>query len=119
MAKMAVKFVVGINGDRVEVKITDESGEALHTHAYSYGYNASYNRRLAAWAQADVENAKKYNWKTPYILKPFIGDILKDLAETYYVGNDDIEYSGYYVFAEREATPEEVQKQVDKIRAEM
>jgi hypothetical protein len=115
---MKVRFISGINGDRVEVKITDGT-QKLYTHAYSYGYNASHNRMFAAMAQADVENAKKYNWKTPYILKPFIGDILKDLAETYYIGNEDIEYSGYYVFAGREATPEEVQKQVDKIAKEM
>ena len=119
MSKMAVRFVAGMNGDRVEVKITDESGEALHTHAYMYGYNASYNRRFAKFAEEDVANAIKYKWKTPYILKPFIGDILQDLKTTYGIKESAIEYSGYCTMTGRAETPAEVQCHIDKIRAEM
>ena len=119
MAKrMYVHFVVGLNGDRVEVTIKGDAVEVFK-HGYAYGYNASYNRQFARLAEVEYENAIKYKWKGPRILKPFIGDILKDLIETHYIGNDDIEYSGYYVLAGRAATPEEVQKWVDKIADEV
>lgn len=118
MAKMSVRFVVGMNGDRVQVKI-QEGDQYIFQEDYSYGYNASYNRMFANLATEDHENAIKYGWRGIYPLKPFIGDILKDLIETHYIDSDDIEYSGYYVFAGREATPEEVQRKIDKIADEV
>lgn len=118
MAKMSVRFIVGLNGDRVQVKIS-EGDKCIFEEDYSYGYNASYNRMFAEIAAKDHEDAIKYGWRSIYPLKPFIGDILKDLIETHYIGNDDIEYSGYYVLAGREATPEEVQKKVDAIADEV
>lgn len=118
MAKMLVRFIVGLNGDRVQVKIS-EGDQCIFEEDYSYGYNASYNRMFAEIAAKDHEDAIKYGWRGIYPLKPFIGDILKDLIETHYISNDDIEYSGYYVLAGREATPEEVQKTVDKIADEV
>ena len=119
MAKrMYVHFVIGLNGDRVEVRIQEDAVEVFK-QSYAYGYNASYNRKFARLAELEREDAIKYNWKGVYILKPFIGDILNDLIETYYIGNDDIEYSGYYVFAGRAATPVEVQKLVDAIADEV
>lgn len=119
MATMKVRFVSGISGDRVDVTIKDGE-QVLHNQTYSYGDNASYSRMNADIAASQYAQAQKYGWTNPYYcLKPFIGDILKDLIETHYIGNDDIEYSGYYVFADREATPEEVQRIVDKIADEV
>lgn len=119
MAKrMYVHFVAGLNGDRVEVTIKEDAVEVFK-HSYAYGYNASRNRQFARLAEAEYEDAIKYKWKGPHILKPFIGDILKDLIETYYIGNDDIEYSGYYVLGGCAAPPEEVQRWVDKIADEV
>ena len=119
MAKrMYVHFVAGLNGDRVEVTIKEDAVEVFK-HSYAYGYNASRNRQFARLAEAEYEDAIKYKWKGPHILKPFIGDILKDLIETHYIGNDDIEYSGYYVLGGCAAPPEAVQRWVDEIADEV
>lgn len=118
MKKMTVRFIVGMSGDRVQVKI-QEGDQYIFQEDYSYGYNASYNRFFADLAAEDHENAIKYGWRGIYPLKPFIGDILKDLIEDNFIGNDDIEYSGYYVLAGREMTAEEVQEKVDKIADEV
>ena len=119
MATMKVRFVSGIGGDKVEVTVKDGE-QVLHSQTYSYGDNASYNRLNAEIAASQYARAQKNGWTSRYYcLKPFIGDILKDLIETHYIGNDDIEYSGYYVFANREATPEEGQHLVDKIADEV
>ena len=118
MAKMSVRFIVGLNGDRVQVKISEDD-KCIFQEDYSYGYNASYNRMFAEIAAKDHEDAIKYGWRSIYSLKPFKKKKKKELIETYYIGNDDIEYSGYYVLAGREATPEEVQKKVDAIADEV
>ena len=104
MATMKVRFVSGIGGDKVEVTVKDGE-QVLHNQTYSYGDNASYNRLNAEIAASQYARAQKNGWTSRYYcLKPFIGDI---------------EYSGYYVFANREATPEEVQHLVDKIADEV
>ena len=98
--KMKVRFVSGISGDGVRVRVL-EGEKVVFQKEYAYGYNASYSR----------------DWETAE--KPFIGEILRVLIEDHLIGNDDIEYSGHYVFAGREMTPEEVQKLVDKIADEV
>ena len=119
MATMSVRFIEGISRDKVEVVIKDGQ-QVLHNQTYSYGYDASYNRANADIATRKHEEAKKYGWTSPYYcLKPFIGDILKDLIETYYIGNQDIEYTGYNVFANRALTSEEIKEIVDKIAEEV
>lgn len=119
MAKMDVRFISGINSDRVEAKIFTEDG-TIDKKEFIYGLNASYNRKNAEYAQHDYENALKYGWDIGlwHMPKPFVGDLLHDLIETYYVGNEDITYSGYMVYPQRDMTPEEVQKRVDEIAEE-
>ena len=104
-----VKYIVGINGSRVEVKIYDDE-EVIEKKEYMYGYNASYCRRHAKYAEEDYEKAKKYNWGPRYCLKPYIGDLLVELFAKYDLTKEEVEYSGYYVFPKREATDEEVEK---------
>ncbi len=117
MAKMNVHFICGISGDRVVVTIVN--GEKTITDEYIYGVNASRNREIAEYAQKDYEDSIKYKWKSGYHCpKPFIGDILHDLIETYYIGNDDIIYSGYFVLSDRSMTEAEVQRIVDRIAEE-
>ena len=111
MATMKVCFITGMSGDRVKVTIPDAFREE-----YAYGYNVSYSRLNARMAQIDHENAIKYGWKNPYPLKPFIGDILKELQETYKV--DKVEYEGFCVFANEELTEEEVQSILKRIELE-
>lgn len=115
-----VEYIAGISGDRVKVTVFDE-GKLIRTEEYCYGYNASYNRRFAKYAEDDVEKAKKYNWKYGYRyhLKPYIGDLLTNLFTEYGLTKDDVEYSGRYVFAEREATPEEVEEMKKGLYAEL
>lgn len=118
MNKMKVRFVNGINSDRVEVKIF-HGAEPVFTTAYTYGYNASYNRKFARLAQEDHDNAIKYKWKGAHILKPFIGDILQDLAAQYKIPKSDIYYSGSCIMENRELTQIEVQVMLDRIKKEM
>lgn len=102
MSLMKVHFVSGISGDRVEVSIFKEDNtKPVFKESYAYGYNAAYCR--------DFANEKCL----------FIGDILRDLVETYYIGNGEIEYSGYLVFPQRDMREDEVQRLVDKILEEV
>lgn len=111
MMTMKVHFIVGINGDRVEVSIDD-----VFSQEYAYGYNVSHNRAFARIAEKDVENAKKYGWKSSYCLKPFIGDVLDEIKEKY--KPEKIEYSGYYVFSNQPMTDDEVRKKIERIELE-
>ncbi len=108
---MNVHFIVGINGDRVKVSVDD-----VFSQEYAYGYNVSHNRMFARIAEKDVEDAKKYGWKSSYCLKPFIGDVLDEIKEKY--KPEKIEYSGYYVFAGRAMTDDEARKSVERIELE-
>lgn len=119
MAKMKVNFVNGVSADNVYVQIFDDAGGQILQEEYSYGYNASRTRVFENIARRDHDNAEKYGWSNYYPLKPFIGDILRDLIETYYIGNDDIEYGGYLIYSGRPMTKEEVQKMVDAIAEEV
>lgn len=101
MSKMNIKYIMGLNSDRVEVKIYDNEN-SIFEQTYYLGYDSSSCRRYAEYAKQDYENAKKYGWKTTYCLKPYIGDIIMDLVETHYINNEDIDYSGYNVFAQKE-----------------
>lgn len=117
MLKMMIKFVVGINGDRVEVQILNDN-DIVFQHTYAYGYNASYNRDFANIAAKDYEDAIKYKWTGSYPLKPFIGDIFATLIDAYKIEYQNIECSGYYVFAGRAATKEEITHMINKIKQE-
>ena len=119
MAKMKVNFINGTSADNVYVQIFDDAGGQILQEEYSYGYNASRTRVFEDIARRDHDRAEKYGWSNYYPLKPFIGDILKDLIETYYIGNDDIEYGGYLIYAGRPMTKEEIQKTVDAIVEEV
>ena len=102
-----VRYIGGVNGDRVEVKVFNENNEVIRKETFSYGYNASYCRSHAACAEKDYNDSIKYNW-TGYRLKPYIGDLLTGLFKEYEKTKEEVKYSGYYVFSNREATEEEV-----------
>lgn len=108
---MKICFITGMGGDRVKVTIPD-----VFREDYAYGHNASYNRANARSAEVDHNNAIKYGWQRPYPLKPFIGDILKELEERY--KPDSIEYTGFCVFANEELTEEEIQSILKGIELE-
>lgn len=111
MIIMEVCFITGINGDRVKITIPNTFQEE-----YIYGYNASYNRLNAQMAQVDHENAIKYGWQRTYLLKPFIGDILKELKETYKVNK--IKYEGFCIFTNKKLDEKEIQCILKEIELE-
>lgn len=111
MAKIHIHFISGICDDRVKITIND-----LLVLEYAYGYNASYNREFAKYAEQDIESAKKYDWKGTYTSKPFIGDILDELMEKYQP--DEIVYSGHCVFPQRKMTGKEIQEKIARIEKE-
>lgn len=114
-----IRFIAGINGDRVDVKITDNE-ETVFSETYAYGYTASYNKENARYAEKDYENSIKYGWiSIGHCPKPYIGDILTELLAKYNMTKDDAKYSGYYVFPDREATKEEVKKIIERLYAEV
>ena len=119
MAKMKVNFISGISGDSVVIKIFDDFDKnILFQERYYYGENASCNRKFEEIARRNHEQSEKYGWTNTYPLKPFIGDIIRDLIEAYYIENN-IEYTGYNVFTNKELTTEEIQKIVDAIAEEL
>jgi len=116
--KAYVNFISGISGDRVEVKIYNED-KLIKEEIYSYGYNASYNRSIAEYARQEYEKSIKYNWEYPRKLQPYIGDLLVELFNKYGMTKEEAEYSGYYVFPQREATKDEVKEIIESLYKEL
>ena len=114
--KLLVRFICGINGDRVEATVINPKDELLKKELI-YGVNVSNSRKNAAYSLQECQDAVKYNWSTPRVYKPFIGEVLMDIVETHFI--NDIVYSGYYVFSDKEMTKDEVQKRVDAILKEL
>lgn len=115
--KMLVRFICGINGDRVEVKVVNSENIVLLDKELIYGVNVSNSRKDAIYSLQECQDAIKYNWSTPRVYRPFIGEVLMDIVETYFINN--IIYSGYYVFSNREMTKDEVEQIVNNIIKEV
>lgn len=111
--KLKLHYIAGINGDRLEITYND----IKINHAF--GYTCSSSRENEKYAEEDHFNAIKYGWKTFYPLKPYIGDIVKDIVEENYIEAKDIEYSGYNVFCGRALTKEEVDSVFEKLFSEV
>ena len=115
--KMLVRFICGINGDRVEVKVVNSENIVLLDKELIYGVNVSNSRKDAIYSLQECQDAIKYNWSTPRVYRPFIGEVLMDIVETYFINN--IIYSGYFVFSNREMTKDEVEQIVNNIIKEV
>ena len=111
--KLKLHYIEGINGNRLEVSYGNVT---LH---HAFGFTCSSTRENAKYAEKDHLDSIKYKWTTCHPLKPYIGDILKDFVETNYIDAEDIEYSGYNVFAGREMTKEEVKETFDRLFSEI
>lgn len=96
--KMHVRFICGINGDKVEATVINPKDEVLLKKELIYGVNVSNSRKNAAY-------------------KPFIGEVLMDIVETYFI--NDIVYSGYYVFSGKDMTEIEIQRRINAILKEL
>lgn len=114
-----IKYICGMNGDRVAVIISDKNGIPVAREEYAYGYNASYNRWSAEYAKQDYENSIKYNWKISRCLKPYIGDLLVDFLKKYNLKKEDAKYSAYYVFSQRYANESELNLIVESLYKEL
>ena len=99
-----IEYIVGINCDRI----------VINGKRYIFGMNCSYLKRFARYAQKDHDDAIKYGWKTPYNLKPFIGDILDAECPDWRTAP----WKGFSVFAGRDLTPEEIEKVKREIERE-
>lgn len=97
--KLLVRFICGINGDRVEATVINPKDEVLLKKELIYGVNISNSRK----------NAATY--------KPFIGEVLMNIVETYFI--NDIIYSGYYVFSDKEMTKDGIERRVNAILKEL
>ena len=96
--KLLVRFICGINGDRVEATVINPKNEVLLKKELIYGVNVSNSRKNAVY-------------------KPFIGEVLMDIVETYFI--NDITYSGYYVFSDKEMTKDDIERRVNAILKEL
>ena len=115
--KLLVKFICGINGDRVEATVISPKDEVLLKRELIYGVNVSNSRKNAEYSLQECQDAIKYNWSTPRVYKPFIGEVLMDIVETYFVNN--ITYSGYYVFSDKEMTEDGIKRRINAILKEL
>lgn len=109
---MRVKFIDGIGGDSARIYIYDKNDELIFDNCYFYGINASYDRENEAKAARDYALAIENKWDTGgyYCLKPFIGDILIDLCDTFYITDERISYAGFHAFNKTPYTEEEISK---------
>ena len=115
--KLLVRFICGINGDRVEATVINPKGEVLLKKELIYGVNVSSSRKNAEYSLQECQDAIKYNWSTPRAYKPFIGEVLMDIVETHFI--NDITYSGYYVFSNKEMTEDDIERRVNAILKEL
>ena len=108
---LKAKSIEGIFGDRIEVSITDNN-DVIFEKTYYYGDNASYTRIYADLAKKDYEDSIKYGWTNNgyYCLKPYIGDILKDLCDQYNINPKDIVFTGYNVMQKKPMRDESLQR---------
>ena len=98
--KMTITIGSSINSDGCTIVVTDDSDKILFKEKYSYGYNASYNRKFASI----------------YPNKPFIGDIVNELCTKFHVNKNDITYArGTNVFKGTEVSDKEVSRFVELI----
>ena len=121
MNKLYLHYIEGINGNRVEVKITNEKGKLLNAiKTYYFGLNASNTRENEARALKDYQDNIRYGWDNPhYCLKPYIGDILKDIVETYYIKEENIIYSAENIFANKTYDEKTSKKKFEKLLEEI
>lgn len=109
--KMVINIGSSVNTDGCTITVTNEADEVLYRERYAYGYNASYNRKHAKYAQDDYDNAIKYDWQNKPSLKPFIGDIVHDLCAQYDINEDDIIYEkGKHLFMNTDASDADVDR---------
>ena len=85
--------ISGINSDGFKVIVNNEAGEEIFKQEYRYGINASYDRKFAKYAEDDIENAKKYNWKNTPSPKPYVADIINGLCNQYDINKNDIQFT--------------------------
>lgn len=69
---MIIKLRSGITADGFILSIKDSEGNKLFKREYSYGYNASYNKRIASPR------------------KPYVTDIIRGLISTYNVNHIEV-----------------------------
>ena len=100
--ELPFKYITGITGDILLV--IDDYEKVINE--YSLGYNASLTKQSAQYAHNDVLNAQKFHWKSPYVEKPFIGDLLPE-------GWEDMEWIGYNVFLQKPLS----QKAIEEIKS--
>lgn len=102
--KLYFHYVEGIYGDRIEIAIElidfpNERKLLNIIKTYHLGFDASSTRENEARALKDYQDNIRYGWNNPhYRLKPYIGDILKDIIETSHVKKENIVYSAENVF---------------------
>jgi hypothetical protein len=121
MNKLHLNYIEGINGNRIEVKLTNEKEELLNpVKTYYFGFDVSSTRENEAYALKDYQDNIRYGWNNPYYcLKPYVGDVLKDIVETYNIKEENIIYSAKNVFAgkiyDEKTTKEKFEKLLEEI----
>lgn len=86
-ANMEIILSSGISGDRFRIRITGSDGDTVFDDTYSYGYNASYDRK---WATSKA---------------PYVTDIIQSLCEQYSIDVSNIDVTaGKNVFKESDVS---------------
>ena len=93
MYALEIKVTSGINSDGFDVTVVNAKNQTVYEHSYSFGWNASWDKRFAS------KDA------------PYVSDIIKSLCDKYDISKENIfVYAGMNVFAGKSVTADAVER---------
>lgn len=93
MYALKIKVASGINSDGFDVTVVDARNQTVYEHSYSFGWNASWDKRFAS---KDT---------------PYVSDIIKSLCDKYDIPKENIfVYAGMNVFAGKPVKADAVER---------
>ena len=93
MYALKIKVASGINSDGFDVRVVDDRNHTVYEHSYSFGWNASWDKRFAS---KDT---------------PYVSDIIKLLCDKYDIPKENIfVYAGMNVFAGKPVKADAVER---------
>lgn len=93
MYALKIKVASGINSDGFDVAVVNAKNQTVYEHSYSFGWNASWDKRFAS------KDA------------PYVSDIIKSLCDKYDIPKENIfVYAGMNVFAGKSVKADVVER---------
>ncbi len=93
MNALKIKVASGINSDGFDVTVVDDRNHTVYEHSYSFGWNASWDKRFASND------------------KPYVSDVIKSLCDKYNIPKENIfVYAGMNMFAGKPVKADAVER---------